>query len=80
MTTKKPPVYTGYYNGLKYVILRNSRKVYEAGNSPLDSQGYVSEDEGVGIEQMKNFCKSTAQEMATENQGVVKSIRFKKEI
>lgn len=44
----------------------NVDEVYQAGNSPCDSQGYVTSADGVGLRAMRSFCASTAKEIAQE--------------
>ncbi len=57
----------GYYNNLGYRIEdEEGNELYTAGNSPHDSQVYVSADAGVGLERIKEFCETTLKEMAEE--------------
>lgn len=59
---------TGKYNETCYVIVKGQREVlYQAGNQPGDSQGYVKAEDGVGLEIMKSYCRSTLLEMVKEN-------------
>jgi hypothetical protein len=65
------PVIVGEYNELMYSILKmypggRTEMIYQAGNSPLDSQIYLSADKGVGLEKMKEYCINTANETAEE--------------
>lgn len=57
----------GYYNERKYQIDVDGTEVYQAGNSPYESQDYLNADEGVGLEKMRTYCISTAKEIAREN-------------
>lgn len=57
----------GRYNGLEYEVELDGEIVYTAGNSPHDSQFYASLEDGIGIEAMRTFCKSTSQDIAKEN-------------
>ena len=61
----------GRYNAFKYEIVGshsngNEEFLYQAGNSPYDSEGYVSADKGVGLETMRKYCGITAKEFAKE--------------
>ncbi len=62
------------YNELGYeVIVTGSdgwdeEVIYRAGNSPLDSQVYVSAEEGVGKKEMKQCAEDTAKELAEERE------------
>jgi hypothetical protein len=56
----------GEYNAERYTIYSDGVEIYTAGNSPYDSQAYVSADDGVGLERMGEFCRGTAAELATE--------------
>ena len=56
----------GTYSKLDYTIWHNGREVYTAGNSPHDSQAYVSAKKGVSLRKMRTMCISTAKEMAAE--------------
>jgi hypothetical protein len=58
---------TGEYTALAYVVYLNGKAIYQAGNSHLDSQGYVPAKKGVGIRQMREWCRQTAQELAKEH-------------
>lgn len=61
------PGYHGIYNELEYSIADQSGDtVYQAGNSPWDSQAYLSKEEGVGLETMKEYCEQTGKELAEE--------------
>jgi hypothetical protein len=69
---RSKPKFWGEYSALSYRVLKGARSpvvVYEAGNSPLESQGYVSADKGVGLVVMRKFCESTTKEMAAEAGG-----------
>ena len=62
-----PKTLSGRYNAARYVIEdENGEEVYEAGNSPYESQGYIGSKDGVGLEVMKNYCTSTLVEMCRE--------------
>ncbi len=56
----------GYYNEQRYYVTVDNERVYEAGNSPYESQAYVSAKDGVGIKRMRQFCISTAHDIAKE--------------
>jgi len=56
----------GRYNAHEYEIEVDGEIVYRAGNSPLDSQGYVSKQDGIGIAEMKEYCIHTTKQEARE--------------
>lgn len=58
----------GFYNELRYFIVENKSGaiLYIAGNSKLDSRPFLSAEDGVGLEKMKEFCEYTAREVARE--------------
>lgn len=60
------PKITGLYTALAYVIKLDGKVIYQAGNSPLESQVYLPETQGVGLATMREFCKQTARELAQE--------------
>lgn len=45
----------------------DGKDIYTAGNSPFDSQGYVSARNGVGLQTMRKYCIQTSKELAREN-------------
>jgi hypothetical protein len=64
----------GYYNTLQYRVVlfdkdvnTDGKDIYTAGNSPFESQTYVSADEGVGLRTMRKYCIQTSKELAKEN-------------
>ncbi len=69
--TRKARV-VGYYNELWYSVFMYSDdeptgiELYRAGNSPYDSQGYTSKEDGVGLATMKRYCEQTSREIAKE--------------
>jgi hypothetical protein len=61
---------TGYYNEWEYYINLDGQEIYRAGNSPFDSQGYVTPDLGVGVNTMQEYCVKTARQLAAEHKAV----------
>jgi hypothetical protein len=57
----------GYYNALEYRVEIDGKEVYQAGNSPDDSQAYTSKENGVGLRTMRSYCIYTTHEIAKEN-------------
>jgi len=57
----------GYYSELEYSVEIDGEEVYQAGNSPFDSQGYVDASSGVGLETMRTYCEQTTKAIANEN-------------
>jgi hypothetical protein len=71
----------GYYNEIEYkvFIIGESgliKHLYNAGNSPLDSQQYVNAEDGIGLEKMKEYCEQTSKELAKENNLPFAGIEF----
>lgn len=62
----KPKV-TGLYTALAYIVKLDGRVIYQAGNSPLESQVYLPAVQGVGLETMRKFCEQTAKELAEQH-------------
>ena len=56
----------GRYNELEYEVEVDGKIIYEAGNSPFDSQVYTSADDGVGLETMRKYCEQTTKNIAEE--------------
>ncbi len=56
----------GYYNEREYRVEVDKEKIYQAGNSPFDSQVYVSAEDGVGLDAMRRYCEKTSRDMAEE--------------
>jgi hypothetical protein len=61
----------GYYNELEYHIALMDdgilkEDLYQAGNSPDDSNQYMPYDEGVGLDKMKEYCIKTGKDIAKE--------------
>lgn len=54
----------GYYNELQYYITLNGEEIYRAGNSPYESQTYVSAEDGVGRRKMRSYCIITSRSLA----------------
>lgn len=69
MPKKSTKPVTGVFDCRFYQIRQGKNVLYQAGNSAFDSQVYVPADEGVGIDQMRNFCKSSIS-MFAEKLGV----------
>jgi len=57
----------GYYNALEYRIELDGVEVYTAGNSPHESQTYVTADMGVGLRTMRSYCITTSKALAKEH-------------
>ena len=57
----------GYYNALEYRVEIDGEEIYHAGNSPFESQVFVSKDDGVGLRKMRSYCIQTSKEIAKEN-------------
>ena len=51
-------------------------EIYEAGNSPFDSQGYTSEENGVGLEIMREYCELTSKKIATERKAKYLGVEY----
>ena len=71
----------GYYNEIEYevFIIGESgliKLLYNAGNSKLDSQQYVSAEDGIGLEKIKEYCEQTSKELAKENNLPFAGIEF----
>ena len=66
----------GYYNELEYRVEVEGNEVYQAGNSPLDSQTYTDKESGVGLKTMKEFCKQTSRDIALERQAQVEGVEY----
>ncbi len=48
----------GRYNELEYTVhSTDDGELYSAGNSPLESQGYVNVENGAGLETMRDLCE-----------------------
>jgi len=72
----------GLYNGKKYQIIdtKNNEVIYTAGNAKGDSQGYVDEENGVGIDTMQKYCIQTGKELAKENNTIFNGAEMDEEI
>ena len=57
---------TGEYSAESYRVFQDGQEIYQAGNAPGDSQGYVDTNRGVGLAWMRNFCRITTKELASE--------------
>jgi len=59
---------TGKYNETCYVIVKGHNEVlYQSGNHPGDSQVYLKAEDGVGLERMRRYCRSTLLDMVKKN-------------
>ena len=63
----KKTVIIGRYNAHRFQVVQlypdgGEDQLYEAGNSPTDSQVFTTAELGVGLETMKEWCTQTAQE------------------
>ena len=72
MTNSK--IITAEYTDLAYIIRLDGKVIYQAGNSHTESQVYLPAKSGVGIKQMKEFCKQTANLFAEEYKAQVQEI------
>lgn len=66
----------GFYNAKFYCIEVDGEEVYRAGNAHGCSQTYLSANKGVGLPQMKEYCKQTAEETAEEEEAEFAGIIF----
>jgi hypothetical protein len=66
----------GEYSASLYVVYSDDEEIYRAGNSPYDSQGYVSADSGIGLEAMRAFCRTTCRAMSAERYENMDTVRF----
>ena len=72
----------GYYNEQGYSVVgidlpkENYIQLYNAGNSPLDSQDYVPIERGVGLERMKQYCGQTTRDIAKEHKALYGGIEY----
>lgn len=71
----------GFYNEFHYQIFdwtdgRINEVLYEAGNSPHDSQVYVNPENGVGIETMREYCEQTLVEIADEHNAEIIGVQY----
>ena len=69
---------TCYYNELGYRVhnITTNKELYTAGNSPFDSQCYVSVVDGVGLEAIKQYCEQTTKDIAKENNAKYAGIEY----
>lgn len=78
--------FVGYYNQYGYQVFEfetgtnDGNLVYNAGNSPYDSQENVPVSKGLSLETLKNFCEQTTKEIATENKGTFIGIEYEQPI
>ena len=59
----------GYYNEYEYRVEVDEQEVYQAGNSPHDSQVYsrdLANFETLPLETMRKYCEQTSKEIAKE--------------
>jgi len=83
MTTRTQTRIVGYYNEQEYSVDMFSDdepmgvELYRAGNSPYDSQQYVSIEDGVGLETMKLYCEQTSKDIAKEQGAKFVGIEYK---
>lgn len=66
---------TGLYTSLAYIIKLNEKVIYQAGNSPSESQVYLLPGQGVGLATMRKFCEQTAKELAEEHEAEFVSVK-----
>lgn len=66
----------GRYNELEYEVEIDGEIVYTGGNSPLDSQAYVGESDGVGLKTMRDYCNQTTQQIAGEHDAEFMGIEY----
>lgn len=69
-----------YYNDLTYIIYFDNKVIYQAGNSPYESQSYLTADEGVGLETMKEYCTYSANHFRREYDSYITEISYQEEI
>ena len=72
----------GRYHELQYEVVdfTNDQVLYTAGNSPLDSQGYVPAEDGVGIDTMKQYCEKTTRQIAQEQNAEYIGVEYNEDI
>ena len=72
------PTYNGIYNELYYYVMRHDKRgakeVNRTGNSPDDSQVYVSAEKGVGLDTMRQYCEYTTKMLADDEGGIVGTV------
>lgn len=70
-----------YYTAKEYRVtdIDTGEAVYTAGNSPYDSQQYVSVEYGVGIGMMKVFAEQTGKAIAKEKNCEFLGVEFDEE-
>jgi hypothetical protein len=56
----------GYYNHYGYTVNSNTREIYFAGNSPLDSTSVVSVKQGLCLKALRKCCLQTCKELSKE--------------
>ena len=66
----------GYYNELEYYITLNDEQIYRAGNSPFESQTYVSEKDGVERRKMRSYCIITSKSLAKEHNAKYCGVKY----
>jgi hypothetical protein len=66
----------GWYNEYLYTVDLDSQEIYRAGNSPLDSQAYVSDEDGVGVDRMREFCTTTSKDLAKEHHAKFVGVQY----
>ena len=66
----------GYYNELYYRIYLNDNEIYTAGNSPHESQTYVSKEDGVGRRKMRSYCIITSKAEAKERKAKYGGVEY----
>ena len=66
----------GYYNELGYVVSAGTTNVYTAGNSPTESQTYLSINHPyrLPLETIKEYCQISVNEQIQDNPRKYKSI------
>lgn len=69
----------GLYNEYHYTVNSGDKELYEAGNSPYDSQTYVTDLENydvVPIETMKEYCEQTCKNIAEERNAKFVGVQY----
>ena len=55
------------YNRDGYEVELDDSIVYQAGNSPYDSQDWISRDKGLDLKTLRSYAIQTGKEIAEEN-------------
>jgi len=75
----KEAVITGVYNELGYVVRKNGIAIHAVGNSPYESETYVKAEDGMGVDQMAEYCADTIKKMV-ENPSLWESLLEKSKV